>query len=59
MEMADVLLYLVRMADRLDVDLLQAAHEKMALNAVRYPADTARGNARKADPPGDDPGRLP
>jgi NTP pyrophosphatase (non-canonical NTP hydrolase) len=59
MEMADVLLYLVRLADRLDVDLMQAAREKMALNALRYPVETARGNARKAHPPGDDPGRLP
>jgi NTP pyrophosphatase (non-canonical NTP hydrolase) len=46
-ELADVLLYLVRLADRLDVDLLAAAHDKIALNARKYPADKARGNSRK------------
>jgi NTP pyrophosphatase (non-canonical NTP hydrolase) len=46
-EMADVLNYLVRLADKLDVNLLEAAREKIALNAVKYPVETARGNARK------------
>lgn len=46
-EIADVFLYLVRLADRLDVDLLQAAEEKMALNASRYPADKSRGSNKK------------
>jgi dCTP diphosphatase len=46
-ELADVLLYLVRLADRLDIDLLDAAEKKIALNAQKYPADRARGNARK------------
>ena len=39
-EMADVLLYLVRLADRLDIDLLEAAARKMELNAIKYPATT-------------------
>lgn len=46
-ELADVLLYLVRLADRLDVDLLAAARDKIALNAQKYPADKARGSSRK------------
>ena len=46
-EMADVLLYLVRLADRLDVDLLEAARDKLVLNAQKYPVDKARGNSRK------------
>lgn len=46
-EMADVLLYLVRLADRLDVDLLAAARDKIALNAKKYPVDKARGSSRK------------
>ena len=46
-EMADVLLYLIRLADRLDVDLLAAARDKIALNAEKYPADKARGSRRK------------
>ena len=48
-EIADVLLYLVRLADRLDVDPLAAAHRKLEENARKYPVDKARGNARKYD----------
>ena len=46
-EVADVLLYLVRLADKLDVDLVQAAKRKMAINAQKYPAEIARGSSRK------------
>ena len=46
-EIADVLLYLVRLADKLNVDLLDAAANKIAVNARRYPIDKARGNNRK------------
>ncbi|MYM36029.1 nucleotide pyrophosphohydrolase [Duganella sp. FT50W] len=38
-ELADVLLYLVQLADRLEVDLHAAAVDKMALNAIKYPAE--------------------
>jgi NTP pyrophosphatase (non-canonical NTP hydrolase) len=48
-EMADVLLYLVRLADRLDVDLGQVARAKMAKNAAKYPVEFARGTSRKYD----------
>lgn len=48
-ELADVLIYLVRLADRLDIDLLAAAGRKIAINAEKYPADRARGSARKYD----------
>jgi NTP pyrophosphatase (non-canonical NTP hydrolase) len=48
-EMADVLLYLVRLADKLDVDLAAAARAKIIRNAERYPADKARGSSRKYD----------
>lgn len=47
-ELADVLLYTVRLADVLDVDLLQAARDKMAINEQRYPAEQVRGDARRA-----------
>jgi len=47
-EMADVLLYLVRLADKLDVDLLAAAQKKMAKNALKYPAERVRGSSRKS-----------
>lgn len=46
-EAADVLLYLVRLADRLDFNLVEAAHAKIDLNAQRYPAEQVRGSARK------------
>jgi len=48
-EMADVLVYLVRLADKLDVDLGAAVEEKMILNRAKYPADMVRGDARKYD----------
>ena len=46
-EIADVLLYVVRLADKLDIDLLRAAKRKMTLNAERYPVSKAKGNSRK------------
>jgi dCTP diphosphatase len=46
-EMADVLIYLVRLADKLDVDLLSAANDKIKVNATKYPVDKARSNSRK------------
>ena len=46
-EIADVLIYLTRLADLLDIDLLDAAADKLALNARKYPVDKARGNALK------------
>jgi dCTP diphosphatase len=46
-EAADVLLYLVRLADKLGFDLVEAARQKVELNAQRYPAEQVRGSARK------------
>ncbi|WP_239700784.1 nucleotide pyrophosphohydrolase [Massilia sp. 9096] len=46
-EMADVLVYLVRLADKLDVDLVGAVQDKMVLNRAKYPAERVRGDARK------------
>jgi NTP pyrophosphatase (non-canonical NTP hydrolase) len=46
-EMADVLNYLVRLADKLDVNLLEAARDKIKVNALKYPVDKSRGSARK------------
>lgn len=46
-ELADTLLYLVRLADKLDIDLMNAAFKKIELNEQKYPVDKARGNARK------------
>jgi NTP pyrophosphatase (non-canonical NTP hydrolase) len=46
-ELADVLLYLIRLADKLDLDLIESAREKLRVNAAKYPIDKARGNAKK------------
>jgi NTP pyrophosphatase (non-canonical NTP hydrolase) len=50
-EMADVLIYLTRLADVLDIDLLDAASAKLAINAAKYPVERARGNADKYSKP--------
>lgn len=46
-ELADVTLYLVRLADVLGVDLDEAIRNKLALNAAKYPVEKARGSSRK------------
>jgi len=46
-EIADVLIYLTRLADVLGIDLLDAAADKLAINARKYPVDKAHGNANK------------
>lgn len=46
-EMADVLLYLIRLADKLGVDLPTAARKKMNINAEKYPIEKARGSSKK------------
>ena len=46
-EIADVLIYLIRLSDRLNIDLLDAAREKLELNREKYPVDKVRGDARK------------
>jgi NTP pyrophosphatase (non-canonical NTP hydrolase) len=46
-ECADVLNYLVRLSDKLGIDLVAAAHAKIDDNAKRYPADKVRGSSRK------------
>ena len=46
-EVADVLLYLIRISDKLGIDLVTAAQQKIAINAVKYPMDKARGSSKK------------
>jgi dCTP diphosphatase len=46
-ESADVLIYLIRLADKLGFDLLAAADAKIEENEHRYPADKVRGSSRK------------
>lgn len=47
-EIADILIFLVRIADKLGVDPIAAAREKTAINQQRYPADKVRGSAKRA-----------
>lgn len=47
LECADVLLFLLRLADKLDIDLAAAAKKKLALNARKYPVEKSRGRATK------------
>lgn len=48
-ELADILIYLIRLADKLGVDLVAASHEKIARNELRYPVERVRGDARRAE----------
>ena len=47
LELADVLLYLLRLSDQLGIDLLDAASRKIRINAKKYPPHRARGSAKK------------
>jgi NTP pyrophosphatase (non-canonical NTP hydrolase) len=46
-EVADVLIYLIRLADKLEIDLLDAARDKIQLNAEKYPVEKSRGSRKK------------
>jgi dCTP diphosphatase len=46
-EIADVLLYLIRLADKLGIDPVAAATAKLVLNAQKYPIDLSRGSSKK------------
>lgn len=49
LELADILIYLIRIADKLDIDLMAAAQTKIQINETRYPAEKVKGDARSAD----------
>lgn len=46
-EVADIAIYVVRLCDKLDIDLESAVERKMAANAAKYPVALAKGNATK------------
>ena len=46
-ELADIQIYLVRLSDKLGVDLAEAVQTKMRSNAEKYPAERVRGSAAK------------
>ncbi|OOG22773.1 nucleotide pyrophosphohydrolase [Thioalkalivibrio denitrificans] len=47
LEMADILIYLIRLSDRLDIDLMAAVEDKIVLNERKYPVERVRGSAKK------------
>ena len=47
LEMADIMIYLIRLADKLDIDLLETVNRKMKLNAEKYPIEKSKGLATK------------
>ena len=46
-ELADTLIYLIRLADKLEIDLLAAAQSKIEINEWKYPVDKAKGSSKK------------
>ena len=46
-EIADIFIYLLRLSDKLDIDIEEAVKEKIEINAKKYPIDLAKGNAIK------------
>ncbi|MGN2243324.1 nucleotide pyrophosphohydrolase [Frateuria sp. GZRR33] len=46
-EIADVFLYLLQLSDKLDIDVLAAARQKLEINGAKYPVDLAKGSSKK------------
>jgi NTP pyrophosphatase (non-canonical NTP hydrolase) len=46
-EMADIFIYLMRLSDKLDIDIIKAVEEKIVMNDRKYPADKVRGSSKK------------
>ncbi len=46
-ELADTFIYLIRLADKLNIDLFEAANKKIKQNEIKYPADKVWGSAKK------------
>jgi len=47
LEMADVFIYLMRLAERLDINLIEKAYEKIEINEQRYLVDKVKGSSKK------------
>ena len=48
-EMADVMICLLSLADRMGIDLKAAVNKKLEINAAKYPVDKAKGRMEKSD----------
>ena len=47
-ELADILIFLIRTADKLDINLIKSANDKIAINETRFPIEKVKGQAKKA-----------
>jgi NTP pyrophosphatase (non-canonical NTP hydrolase) len=47
-EVADVMIYLLRLADKLDIDLESIVNDKIVQNGKKYPVNLSKGNADKS-----------
>jgi NTP pyrophosphatase (non-canonical NTP hydrolase) len=48
-ELADIIIYAIRIADMMGINLNQAIHDKIAINNLKYPADLVKGSVEKYD----------
>ncbi|MDH5445006.1 MAG: nucleotide pyrophosphohydrolase [Gammaproteobacteria bacterium] len=46
-ELADIFIYSIRLAERLDIDLLETAKQKIAINEKKYPVEKVKGSSKK------------
>lgn len=46
-ELADVFIYLIRLADKLEIDLIKEANTKIEINSKKYPVELSKGNSIK------------
>jgi len=46
-ELADILLYLIRLADQMDIDIIDAARQKIEINESKYPVKKSKASAKK------------
>jgi len=46
-ELADIMIYLIRLADKLDINLLRAVDEKIEINKKKYPVEKVHGSSKK------------
>ena len=47
LEIADVFIYLIMLADKFDIDLIEAAKKKIMINEKKYPVEKSKGNSKK------------
>jgi NTP pyrophosphatase (non-canonical NTP hydrolase) len=46
-EIGDITIYLINLADKFDIDIIEAAKDKLKINEAKYPADIVKGKSKK------------